>query len=56
MSQKRLTPFKAIRNKCFDCSCGRRFEVGDCIIPVCFQYPYRLGKNPNRKGIGGRKQ
>lgn len=41
-----LTPMKAIRAKCLDCSCGSRKEVAGCVIPDCSLYPYRFGKRP----------
>jgi hypothetical protein len=44
MSQ--LTPLKAMRAKCLDCSCGSRKEVSNCQIPDCPIYPYRFGKRP----------
>ena len=50
-----LTPIKAIRAKCLDCSNRQRKEVRDCLIPECPIFPFRMGKNPNRKGIGGIK-
>ena len=53
--KKRLTPIKAIRAKCLDCSCESYKEVKECSIPECPLYPYRLGKNPyikRRKGGG----
>ncbi|HSH66073.1 MAG TPA: hypothetical protein VLB84_09800 [Bacteroidia bacterium] len=46
---KRLSPVKAIKIKCLDCSCGSKKEVRECIIQDCPLYPFRLGKNPNRK-------
>lgn len=49
---KVLTPMKAIRAKCLDCSCGNPYEVTKCPITDCALYPYRDGHNPNRKGIG----
>lgn len=49
---KRLTPIKAIRAKCLDCSGGQPSEVRNCLIEDCPLFPYRFGKNPNRKGIG----
>ena len=52
----RLTPVKAIRAKCLDCSCGQYKEVRLCVTPECALYPYRMGKNPNRKGIGGKRK
>lgn len=49
---KRLTPIKAIRAKCLDCSGFQPSEVRRCEIEDCPLFPYRFGKNPNRKGIG----
>lgn len=46
-----LTPVKAIKKHCLDCSGGFKKEVRECIIQDCPLYPFRLGKNPNRKGI-----
>lgn len=48
----RITPLKAIRKKCLECSNGSRKEVEHCTIPECALYPYRFGKNPHRKGLG----
>lgn len=42
----RLTPMKAIRQKCLDCSCGSSKEVALCIIEKCPLYSYRFGKRP----------
>ena len=53
--RRKITPLKAIRAFCIDCSGGSPSEVRNCIIPECPLYLYRLGKNPNRKGIGGNK-
>lgn len=44
-----LTPVKAIRAKCLDCMCGQANEVRLCPSTDCSLYPYRFGKNPNRK-------
>ena len=49
---KCLTPVKAMRAKCLNCCCGQPKEVRLCPISECPLYPYRFGKNPNRKGIG----
>ena len=51
---KILTPVKAIRAKCLDCMCGSAQEVRLCPVTDCSLYPYRLGHNPNRKGLGGK--
>jgi len=52
MIMKGLTPLKAIRAKCLDCSCWQPKEVKLCPDAECTLYPYRFGKNPNRSGIG----
>ena len=46
MEEKRLTPIKAIRKYCLDCSGDSVNEVKICPCKDCFLYPYRLGKNP----------
>lgn len=48
-----LSPLKAIRQKCLDCMCNQPAEVRLCPCDDCPLYPYRMGHNPNRKGIGG---
>jgi hypothetical protein len=48
-----MTPLKAIRAKCLDCSAGSQKDVRECPITDCVLYQYRMGKNPKRKGIGG---
>lgn len=50
------TPLKAVRAKCLECCCGNRAEVRRCHIGDCPLYPYRLGRNPRRAGIGGKPQ
>lgn len=41
-----LTPMKAIRAKCVDCSGGNRNEVRFCTVEKCALHPYRMGKRP----------
>ena len=41
-----LTPLKAIRANCIDCSGGQTKEVRECVIKHCPLYPYRMGKRP----------
>lgn len=53
--EKKLTPVKAIRAKCLDCCAGQMAEVRECKIEDCPLYGFRMGKNPNRKGKGGRE-
>ena len=50
------SPLKAIRAKCLDCCCNVPQEVRLCEIESCPLWPYRMGHNPNRKGIGGFKE
>jgi len=47
-----LTPLKAIRKKCLDCSAGSFKEVKLCPLIDCSLYLYRFGKNPHKKGQG----
>ena len=48
---KYLTPMKAIRKNCLDCSGGSVGEVRECVITDCPLYNFSLGKNSARKGI-----
>lgn len=48
---KTNTPIKSIRQHCLECSCQQKGEVLNCIIKNCPLYSFRLGKNPNRKGV-----
>lgn len=43
-----LTPLKAIRAKCLDCSCDSKKEVRECPITDCPLYAYRMGKRPQK--------
>jgi hypothetical protein len=45
---KRLTPMRAIREKCLDCMGGSYREVRLCPITDCSLHVYRLGRNPQR--------
>lgn len=47
--KKYITPIKSIRKFCVECSGGSPLEVKKCVIHDCHLYPYRMGKNPNRK-------
>ena len=51
---KHVTPVRAIREKCLDCSAGSPAEVRMCTVGPeaknpCPLFPYRLGKNPGAK-------
>jgi len=43
---KKITPLKAIRLKCLDCTVGQVKEIRECLIKDCTLYPYRMGKRP----------
>jgi hypothetical protein len=49
-----LTPLKAIRAKCLDCSAGSLASVRDCWDTECVLYFYREGKNPHLRGKRGK--
>jgi hypothetical protein len=49
-----MTPIKAIKKFCLACA-GSRAGVKRCQGAECSLFPYRLGKNPARQGIGGLK-
>ena len=49
-----LSPLKSIRAKCLDCMADQMQEVRLCPSENCPLYPYRMGHNPNRKGLGGK--
>jgi hypothetical protein len=57
MSLKRImnkvTPLRAIREYCLECSNNSFVEVKNCPVRDCPLYLYRLGRNPKRSGIGG---
>ena len=42
----KLTPMKAIRKKCLECSNGSYQEVTLCPIKTCALYAYRSGHRP----------
>ena len=50
-SVKGESPLKAIRKQCIDCSETMK-EIKNCFSVNCCLFSYRMGTNPNRKGIG----
>jgi hypothetical protein len=46
---KPLTPMKAIRAKCIDCSGDNRSEVALCVVRDCPLWYYRSGKKTGMK-------
>lgn len=45
-----LTPLKAIKKHCLECSGFEKKQVRECVIQNCVLYIYKQGTNPNRKG------
>jgi hypothetical protein len=43
---KKLTPMRAIRAKCLDCTCDSFIEVKLCPSTECPLFSYRMGKRP----------
>ena len=44
---KLLTPVKAIRAKCLDCTGHQSKEVRECPVYHCPCWPYRMGRRPS---------
>ena len=56
ISNVNLTPMRAIRMKCLECSNWQWAEIRDCNIPSCALWVYRFGKKPDQaKKRGSRK-
>jgi len=49
------SPVKVIRAKCKECTGGGLKAIRLCEIIDCPLHPYRMGRNPNRAGIGNLK-
>jgi len=43
---------KLIRRFCLECMGGSQLLVRNCSTGECPVWPFRMGKNPNRAGIG----
>jgi hypothetical protein len=52
-SSSRRSPLRSIREKCIDCCAGNKAEVARFEIQSCALWPFRMGHNPNRAGVGG---
>lgn len=53
-TQPTLTPLRAIRTKCLDCSGNFYKSVKECPITKCPLYPYRMGKRAQRNNSSGK--
>ena len=51
-----LTPMKAIRAKCLDCTCHQPKEIRECSITTCPLWPYRMGKRPKDQAADERAE
>ena len=50
-----LRPLRAMRVKCLECCCNNSAEVRRCHMTDCPLWPFRMGRNPNRAGMGSRE-
>jgi hypothetical protein len=41
-----ISPLKAIREKCRDCTCNQEVQIRECTIKLCALWPYRMGRYP----------
>ena len=53
VSPRLKSPLRSIREKCIDCCAGNKAEVARCQMQTCALWPFRMGRNPNRAGMGG---
>ena len=53
MRMRVLTPIKAIRAKCLDCTCNQPKQIRECTITTCALWPYRMGKRPKQEELCG---
>ena len=51
MKNKPVSPLRLIRAKCLECA-GGRGAVRKCQEAKCALHGLRMGRNPNRQGIG----
>ena len=51
-AQTGKSPVKAIRAHCVMCMGGSFRFVCECMAEVCWCWRFRIGKNPNRQGVG----
>ena len=46
-----MSPLKALRLRCIDCSAGSSLEVRLCTAASCPSWPFRMGRNPWRAPV-----
>jgi hypothetical protein len=49
-----LSPLKSIKKYCYECSGNSKKNVRECHITDCPLFPFRQGRNPNRKNIASK--
>ena len=49
--KRMVTPIKAIREKCKDCTGNQLHEIRECSITTCALWAYRMGKRPKHEGL-----
>ena len=49
--KKKVTPCKAIRLKCRECTCNSTKAIRRCTHKKCPLFRFRYGTNPNRKKV-----
>lgn len=47
-----LTSLAAIKRRCQDCAGGTTVGANGCTHTSCDLWPFRIGRNPNRAGLG----
>jgi hypothetical protein len=52
MPAEGLTTLGAIKRRCIDCSGGTAAGAKGCTHAGCGLWPFRMGHNPNRAGLG----
>ena len=51
MTTAKLTPMRAIRAKCLDCTCNQVKEVRECCDKDCALRSYRMGHRPKEVSV-----
>ena len=49
-------PVRALREQCLECQGGSPSLVRECGNESCVLHPYKMGKNPARTRVGGRRE
>ena len=51
LGHARMSPLKALRQRCVDCCAGSAREVRLCVSVTCPSWPFRMGRNPWRAPV-----